>query len=64
MSPFARFVYVIQSDVQIDRLQVGLAEDLSTVASRCTTLEAPPHGQHRPWRMVTCVEFALRPPAM
>jgi putative endonuclease len=58
MSELARFVYVLQSAVQVDRFYVGLAEDFDRRLAVHNSGGSAHTAKHRPWRMVTCVEFA------
>jgi predicted GIY-YIG superfamily endonuclease len=54
----ARFVYIIQSDVQTDRFYVGLAEDLDRRLAVHNSGGSTHSAKHRPWRLVACIEFA------
>jgi putative endonuclease len=54
----AHFVYVIQSEVESDRFYVGLTDDLARRLAVHNSGGSAHTVRHRPWRMVTCVEFS------
>lgn len=58
MSELARFVYIIQSDVEMDRFYVGLAEDFERRLAVHNFGGSAHTARLRPWRKVACVEFA------
>lgn len=64
MNPESRFVYVMVSAIDPERHYVGLTSNVTTRLAVHNSGGSQHTAQHRPWRLIVSLEFAIRASAI